>query len=108
MKWIVLAAFALVIFLIFRHINREQDAVPYPPDPSQPIPTPAPTQTEFAMCAPMSFDDFYNHYCASENIDREFVQRILVYVSRAGGFPRNSSGRKTVWMCYRSIRPTLE
>jgi hypothetical protein len=87
MKWIVLAAFALVLFLIFRRINREQNAVPYPSDPSQPTPTAAPTQTEFAMRAPMSFDDFYNHYYASENIDREFVQRILVYVSRAGGVP---------------------
>jgi hypothetical protein len=87
MKWIVLAVFAVVLFLVFRRINRERNAANYPSDPDQPTPTLAPTQTEFALRAPMSFDDFYNHYYAAGNIDRDFVQKILLYVSHAGGVP---------------------
>jgi hypothetical protein len=94
MKWIVLAVFAFVLFWIFRRLNREQNSVSFPSDPNQsfppmatPMPTQAPTESEYALRTPMSFDDFYNHYYASENIDREFVQRILAYVSHAGGVP---------------------
>lgn len=87
MKWIVLAVFAFVLFLIFRRINREQNAAPYPSDQNQPIPTANAAQTQYSLRTPMSFDDFYSHYYASENIDREFVQRILLYVSHAGGVP---------------------
>jgi hypothetical protein len=84
MKWIVIAALAFIVFLIFRRINREQNAVQYP-STSEPTPTPAPTQTEFSLRAPMSFDDFYRQYYANDNIDREFVQKILLYVAHAGG-----------------------
>lgn len=87
MKWIVLAAFAFAVFLIFRRINREQRSVSYPSDPAQPIATAAPTQTEFSLRAPMSFDDFYKQYYAKDNLDREFVEKILAYVAHAGGVP---------------------
>jgi hypothetical protein len=87
MKWIVLGAFAFVIFLVFRRINREQRSANYPSEPAQPTPVAAPTQTEFALRAPMSFDEFYRQYYANDNLDREFVQKILAYVAHAGGVP---------------------
>ena len=86
MKWIVIAALAFIVFLIFRRINREQNAVQYPAA-SEPTPSPVPTQTEFSLRAPMSFDEFYRQYYANDKIDREFVQKILRYVSHAGGVP---------------------
>jgi hypothetical protein len=86
MKWIVIAALAFIVFLIFRRINREQNAVQYPTT-SEPTASPASTQTEYSLRAPMSFDDFYRQYYANDNIDREFVQKILLYVSHAGGVP---------------------
>ena len=85
MKWIVLIVVAIVVFLIFRRINREQTVVSYPTDPNQPTPTPSPIQTEFALRTPMAFDDFYRRYYAADNIDREFVRRVLIYVSKVGG-----------------------
>lgn len=85
MKWIVLVALAFIVFLIFRRINREQNAVQYPSTPSGSQPTGTPTQTEFSLRATMSFDDFYRQYYASDNFDREFVQKILLYVAHAGG-----------------------
>lgn len=85
MKWIILIVAAIFVFLIFRRINREQNVVSYPTDPNQPTPTASPTQTEFALRTPMSFDDFYRRYYAADNIDREFVRRVLAYVSKVGG-----------------------
>jgi hypothetical protein len=85
MKWIVLAALAFIVFLIFRRINREQSAAQYPSASSGPLPTGTQTQTEFSLRAPLPFDDFYRQYYAKENIDREFVQKILLFVAHAGG-----------------------
>ncbi len=85
MKWIFLLVLAFVLFLIFRRINREQNAAAYPSDPNLPSPTPAPTQTEFSLRAPMAFEDFYQQYYAKDNIDREFARKILIYIAHAGG-----------------------
>jgi hypothetical protein len=85
MKWIALAGLAFFLFLIFRRINREQKSVQYPADFTQSLQTAVPLQNEFALRAPMSFDDFYNRFYASEKFDREFVQKILMYVAAAGG-----------------------
>jgi len=87
MKWIVLLALAYLLFIVFRRINRDQNVAQYPADPNQPVSLAAPTQTEFALRAPMSFDDFYSRYYAQDNIDREFVRKILTYVAHSGGVP---------------------
>ncbi len=87
MKWIVLAVGAVILYFIFRLISREQKAVAYPSDPSQPIASAVPTPTEFALRTPMSFEEFYSRYYADGKIDRAFVKKILEYVSKAGGVP---------------------
>ncbi len=85
MKWIVVAALAFIVFLIFRRINREQTVVQYPSTTTGPQLLATPSQTEFSLRVPMPFDDFYRQYYANDNIDREFVQKILLYVAHAGG-----------------------
>jgi hypothetical protein len=87
MKWIVLAVGAVVLYLIFRRINREQSSVSYPADLVQSNPATMSAPAEFAGRASMTFDEFYNRYYAAENIDRSFVHKILEYVSKSGGVP---------------------
>jgi hypothetical protein len=87
MKWIALMVFAFVLFLIFRRMNREQGAGELPGEFTQPGAPPPGNATQFALRAPMSFDDFYSRYYASENINREFVMKVLAYVAHAGGVP---------------------
>lgn len=87
MKWIVLAVGAVILYLIFRRINREQSSVSYPADLVQPNPATVSAPSEFAGRASMTFEEFYNRYYAADNLDRSFVHKILDYVSKSGGVP---------------------
>ncbi len=88
MKWIFLAVIALVLFLVFRRMNREQRITQ---ESTFALPTPAPGAGTgmdiWSQRAPMAFDDFYKRYYASAKLDREYVQKMLEFVSKTGGVP---------------------
>jgi hypothetical protein len=86
MIWVLMAVGAIILFWFLRRLGREQSAVLYPSDPAQPIAAPA-AEPMFALRSPMSFDDFYNQYYATDNIDRSFVRQVLEFVSKSGGVP---------------------
>jgi hypothetical protein len=85
MKWIFLVVIALVLLVIFRRLNREQRITT-----GEPTPTPTPGGGDFdqwSQRGAMSFDDFYNRYYASVNLDREYIRKTLEFISRTGGVP---------------------
>ena len=89
MKVVLLVVFAVVLFLIFRRLNREQRVTPeqsWGTQPSSPTPIAAGLD-KWSGRAAMSFDDFYSQYYASASIDREHVRKMLDFVSKAGGVP---------------------
>lgn len=81
MKWIFLAVFALVVFLLFRRMNREQRLTP----DSAPALQPGPGMDLWAQRSPMGFDDFYNRYYAASKLDRYYVQKTLQFIAANGG-----------------------
>ncbi len=86
MKWIIIVVVGIFAWVLFRRLNREQNLSAYTGDPSQPIPTPS-SPPEYSLRTPMSFEDFYHRYYEKNNIDREFVRKILEYISKSGGVP---------------------
>ncbi|HEX6878929.1 MAG TPA: hypothetical protein VF135_01070 [Terriglobales bacterium] len=86
MKWIIIVVVGVIAWLLFRRLNREPKISAFTGDPVQPIPPPS-APPEYSLRTPMSFDDFYSRYYAKDNIDREFVRKILEYVAKSGGVP---------------------
>ncbi len=94
MKWILLIAVAFLLFLVLRYLNRDKVHIADVPFELTPVPQPAqpkmealPTSDQWSLRAPMSFEEFYAHYYQAANLDKEFVRKVLEYVSKAGGVP---------------------
>ncbi len=91
MKWIFLGAIAVVIWLVFRRLGREQRIMP---EGSWAAPTPAPSASaqpagfdKWSGRPSLTFDDFYNQYYATAGVDREHVRSMLQFIGKAGGVP---------------------
>ena len=87
MKWVLLAVGAIILYWFLRRLGREQSSVAYPTlPPPQTVSAPV-AEPIFALRSPMSLDEFYNQYYAADKIDRDFVAKVLQFVSKAGGIP---------------------
>ncbi len=89
MKLVWLAMIAIVALYIFRRLNRDQRITP---EGSWATPTPSGGSQgggfdKWSARAPMSSDDFYRQYYASAGVDCEHVQKMLEFISKAGGVP---------------------
>ncbi len=73
MKWLVLAAVLIIIFIIQRRIRTESA-------PIGPV-------AYWLQRPDMSFEEFYSQYYASSGLDRDFVRNALEMVAHATAVP---------------------
>jgi hypothetical protein len=72
MKWLLIGVVLVVVFAIFRRMNRE---------------TTTTTLTFWQTRPELSFDEFYSQYYSSSGLDRELVRNALQMVAHATHVP---------------------
>lgn len=92
MKWIFLILLALFVFLIFRRMNREQrisggETNWQANDESSIVLQHEGLPDHFSGRAPMSLEEFYSRYYAEKGFDRDYVEKVVTYIAKAGGVP---------------------